>query len=54
MKTIYNHSKITFTLFKSSSMITAELENDVLASVCNTGDGYWSIDDVSFTTCNSV
>ena len=42
MKTIYNHCKITFTLFKSSLnefMITAELENDVLASVCNTGDG---------------
>lgn len=42
MKTIYNHSKITFTLFKSSLkafMICAEFENDVLASVCNSRDG---------------
>jgi len=41
IKTIYNHSKISFTLFKSSLnafMINAELENDVLAPVCNIED----------------
>jgi len=42
MKTFYNYSKITFTLFKLSLnafMIAAVLETYALASVCDTGDG---------------